>query len=108
LTKPKIKPKYKSPAIKLGFNYGATMQQRMYSIKDSKSGIYNLPFIKHSHGEAERDFMSMANDDKSVVNKYPTDFDLYYLGDYDSDSGKIEALETPQHIIKADQLLKKD
>jgi len=77
------------------------MQLKIYSIRDSKSEVYNQPFYKKTHGEAERDFRSLVNDEKSTINKYPEDFDLYYLGDYDDNTGKLQTNDSPQHVIKA-------
>lgn len=73
----------------------------MYSIRDSKAEIFNAPFYKKTHGEAERDFQTAVLDEKTMLSKYPEDFDLWYLGDYDDNTGKVKSLETPQHIIKA-------
>lgn len=80
------------------------MVLKAYSIRDSKSEIFNLPFFKNTHGEAERDFQQLVNDEKSTVNKYPEDFDLYFLGVYDDNTGVFSSLDTPQHLIKAVQL----
>lgn len=77
------------------------MQLKIYSIRDSKGEIYNPPFYKKTHGEAERDFTTLCKDEKSTVAQYPEDFDLYYLGDYDDVKGTISSLDTPQHITKA-------
>jgi hypothetical protein len=77
------------------------MLLKIYTIRDSKAEVYTTPFYKKTHGEAERDFRSMSNDDKTTINKYPEDFDLYYLGEYNDNTGFIESLETPQHIVKA-------
>lgn len=80
------------------------MQLKIYSIRDSKSEIFNLPFYKHTHGEAERDFSQISNDPKSSIYQYPEDYDLYFVGEYDDNSGKITPLDSPQHIVKAVQL----
>lgn len=80
------------------------MQSKMYTIRDSKAEIYGNPFYQKSHGEAERNFKSLTNDGKSTVNQYPEDFDLYYLGIYDDQTGKMETLDTPQHVVKATAL----
>lgn len=78
------------------------MKQKMFVIADTKAEIFNPPFFKNSHGEAERDFRTLVNDEKSQnINQYPEDFDLYYIGEYDMSSGKIESLPTPQHMLKA-------
>lgn len=79
------------------------MMLKIYSIRDAKAEVFNTPFFQKTHGEAERNFRTICNDDKSTVNKYPDDYDLYYLGDYDDNSGKLSPLDTPQHIIKAIQ-----
>lgn len=77
------------------------MELKVFSIRDSKGEIFHQPFFNKSHGEAERNFRELTNDQKSMISKYPEDFDLYYLGTYDDNSGRMEPLDTPQHIIKA-------
>nr|QJB20112.1 MAG: nonstructural protein [Microvirus sp.] len=77
------------------------MNLKIYSIRDSKGEIYNTPFFQKSHGEAERNFRELTRDDKSMICKYPEDFDLYYLGTYDDQNGTISSLDSPQHIAKA-------
>jgi len=77
------------------------MQLKAFSIRDSKGEIYNTPFFKNTHGEAERDFRMLCKDEKSMVFQYPDDFDLYYIGEYDNQKGTMSSLATPQHIIKA-------
>lgn len=77
------------------------MNLKVYTIRDSKAEVFNTPFFQKSHGEAERSFRELINDEKSMVSKYPEDYDLYYLGQYDDQTGTIEALDTPQHMQKA-------
>lgn len=83
------------------------MVQKIYSIRDAKAECYNQPFIKFTHGEAERDFTSLINDNKSIVAQYPDDYDLYYLGEYNSATGVLTPLDTPHHIVKAATLVNK-
>lgn len=80
---------------------------KAYSVRDAKSEIFGPPFYKHMHGEAERDFQTLVNDEKSTVFNFPEDYDLYYLGDYDNNKGLFKSLDTPQHMVKAVQLRKK-
>lgn len=77
---------------------------KAYTVRDSKTEIYNAPFFQKTHGEAERAFSGLANDPQTMVGRYPTDYDLYYLGDYDDQTGKIMALDAPQHVVKAVEL----
>lgn len=77
------------------------MQLKIYTIRDQKAECFNTPFFQKSHGEAERAFTQLVNDDKSMVHQYPDDFDLYYVGTYDDNTGVIQSLDTPQHMMKA-------
>lgn len=81
------------------------MELKAFSIRDAKAESFNHPYFAKTHGEAERNFRELANDSQSMVCKYPDDYDLYYVGDYDTDSGKFKPTDTPQHIIKAVQVL---
>jgi len=84
------------------------MQLKIFSIRDSKGEIYNTPFFQKTHGEAERMFRELANDQKSMISKYPDDFDLYYIGEYSDQTGNIVPCETPQHVIKAINVARKE
>lgn len=81
------------------------MLLKAFSIRDAKAEIYNPPFFKKTMGEAERDFHQLCKDDKSMPAKYPEDYDLYHVGQYDDNNGKFEPLATPQHIVKAVDVL---
>ena len=86
---------------RLSQHKGAHMLLKLFSIRDSKGEIYNTPFFNRTAGEAERNFKNLVNDEKSQISKYPEDYDLYYLGEYDDLNGKIKSLDTPSHIAKA-------
>lgn len=79
---------------------------KMFSIFDAKASIFHPPFYKRSHGEAERDFSQTANNKETQLNQFPEDYDLYYLGEYDDNSGKFEPLKSPQHVTKAVQQIR--
>lgn len=77
------------------------MELKMFSIRDSKAEIFHPPFFAKSHGEAERNFHQLTQDDKSTIAKYPEDFDLYYFGTYNDQTGKMTTSDSPTHIVKA-------
>jgi len=77
------------------------MQLKIFTIRDSKGEMYNTPFFRRTIGDAERTFHELVNDDKTSVSKYPDDFDLYLIGDFDDQTGITKGLDTPQHIVKA-------
>lgn len=78
----------------------------MYSVRDSKGETYSPPFLAKTPGEAERMFTNEVHNTQSQISKYPEDFDLYHLGTYDDVTGKITSLDSPQHVVKAVNLLK--
>jgi len=82
------------------------MQLKIYSIRDSKSECFTQPFFQHTAGEAERNFKTLVNDEKSTQNKYPEDFSLWEIGNYDDNTGKITPIE-PHHVVNAVQLIQK-
>lgn len=86
------------------------MQKKMYSIRDSKAEIYGFPFSQLTHGEAERTFKRLATpapqgQESTQISQYPEDYDLYYLGTFDDSTGKVNWLDTPQHMLKANNAL---
>lgn len=84
------------------------MKLQLFSIRDAKAGVFHRPFYKPNAAEAERDFATGVNDQKSTMFLYPEDFDLYYLGTYDEETGTGQFLETPQHIKKAIHCVRPD
>lgn len=84
------------------------MLHEVYSVRDSKTEVFGQPFLQKAKGEAERSFQALANDPQTFVGKYPDDFDLYYLGQYDDHSGAFNVLQTPKHIMKAIHCVKTD
>lgn len=74
---------------------------KMFTIRDQKGDCFNTPFFQRTHGEAERNFQQLVRDGKSTLSQFPEDYDLYFLGDYDDQTGKVNVQDTPQHVAKA-------
>ncbi len=84
------------------------METKMFSIRDAKAEVFNKPFHATTHGEAERNFQTAVNDPKTTLSQYPEDFDLYYIGTYNDNTGRFLSLDTPEHLMKAVNCLKKE
>lgn len=84
------------------------MQLNIFAIRDSKAEQYKNLFLIESHGEAERAFSDTVNHEaqQNTMFHHPEDFDLYHLGQMDTETGKINSLPTPTHMIKAIHLKK--
>lgn len=80
------------------------MLLKAFSIRDTKAEVFNTPFFQKTHGEAERAFKRLTADQQSMIAQYPEDYDLYYIGEYDDQTGKLITIDSPQHLVKAVQL----
>ena len=67
------------------------MKQRLYSIRDKKVG-YMQPVFRQNDAAAIRDFVATVSlsDAESMLNLCPSDFDLYFVGYFDDESGELE------------------
>lgn len=61
----------------------------LYSIYDLKTLAYSPPFMSHANGDAIRSFQELINDGQSMPSKYPADFYLVKLADFDERTGVI-------------------
>lgn len=62
---------------------------RLFSLLDKKSGSYGGILIAASDGHVGRIVQERFAGSGDTVEKYPSDFDLYDLGEYDTESGLI-------------------
>ena len=79
---------------------------KVFTIFDSKVGAYLPPMFFRSRGEAIRVFETLTNESGHQFNKYPGDYSLFELGDYDDLTAKFVLLPTPTSIGVAIEFLK--
>jgi len=77
------------------------MFNNLYSILDKKAGVYGKPFESTNDNTAARMLHSAANDPQIQISMYPEDFDLFHLGAYDADTGRLITLDVPKFICGA-------
>lgn len=80
---------------------------KIFAILDKKALAYNTPFFFPNKGLALRGFEELANDEKSTVNKYPTDFSIWLIGEFDDKLGIIKSLDKPEFVDEAVNVIKK-
>lgn len=82
------------------------MKFAMFAVHDSAAEAFARPMFLPAKGAAVRTFADEVNRvaDDNPLYKHPEHFDLYELGSYDDATGKIEALETPKHVVAARDL----
>ncbi len=81
---------------------------QMFSIFDSKSLAYSPPFFQTTKGLAIRIFSDLATDTTNQVGRHPTDFTLFFFGDFDDNTGKFDLLITPVSMLKASETVDKE
>lgn len=65
------------------------MVHKIYTVYDSKAETYLPPFFMRSKGEALRAWIQAVNDEQTQFNKYPADFTMFELGEFDDVTGVI-------------------
>lgn len=84
------------------------MRMLMFSIYDSKTGLYQVPFVAHNKAHAMRTVTDFLHSDKSPISRFPTDYELYEIAQFDDCTGIITSLSAPVHVCKLLDLLSLD
>ena len=72
----------------------------VYSIYDKVAGVFNTPFFQLNDGVAIRSFMDLVRDEKSTVSRHPEDYELWLIGKFLDDCGRIiEEQENPDGTV---------
>jgi len=64
----------------------------IYSIFDSKSGIFSVPYFVINDNVALRSFADVVNDPSTTVFRHPTDYVLYKIGEFDDSTGRLTSI----------------
>lgn len=83
------------------------MIHRMVSVWDAKAEAFGKPIFVQSHGAAVRSFADAVNSPEKEHDfaKYPQDFTLFAMGDFDDQTGKFTILRSPLELAKAISLV---
>lgn len=77
----------------------------VYSVHDLKSG-YGHPHLANNNPDAIRQFtMAIQNDPNSLYKKFPADFVLVKIGEFDPSTGAIIPLDRPEIVCQATDLI---
>lgn len=78
------------------------MKFELYVIYDRIAGVYSNPRVQHNKEDAIRTFKYMTNNQKDAE---PSDYELYYIGTFDTKSGNVVALDKPEFVIKGGEIV---
>lgn len=82
------------------------MTFKAYTIWDSKAEAFCQPFFFPTKGAAIRAFQTTATDNKTQMNKYPGDYTLFEVGEFNDSTGVYENLHSKINLGCAIEFLK--
>lgn len=81
---------------------------KMFSIRDAKAENYSNPQYFRTSGEAIRALQQAVEDPNNQIGKYPEDFSMWLVGEFDEEHGLVVAEEVPKPVINAIDLVRND
>lgn len=82
------------------------MKISVYSYRDCLVG-YGMPILRDNDAVATRAFKFDVNEDRSMFKSDPKDFQLFRIGEFDTDTGIIDSYD-PVLIVNANDLIDKE
>lgn len=62
---------------------------KVFSLYDEKAECFNQPFFQKTIGEAIRSMSNLISDPNTVPGKYPQDFTLFQVGEFNEQNGEM-------------------
>lgn len=81
------------------------MKLNLYAIRDNKGNKFSMIDAQDSDATAMRGFAYAVNSGNEIMSFSPADFDLYKIGEYDYQNGKITPLEIPEVLVNGASLV---
>lgn len=76
---------------------------KIFSVHDCKAEAYLPPIFMKTKAEAIRAFQTTVESFDSQFHKYPADFTLVELGEFDETTAAISALDIPLILANASE-----
>lgn len=77
----------------------------VFSIRDNAADAFIPPFFMPNEAVAVRVFVSCASDPNHQFSKFPKDYSLYMLGQWDDADGRFQMFPEPKFVANAATLL---
>ena len=81
------------------------MAKKLYSVYDKKADVYSPIMQFDNDVSAVRNFQQACAQNDSLLSRYPDDFRLDYVGDFDSKLGILYPINAPKVIVEASSLV---
>lgn len=73
----------------------------LIAVKDLKAQIYLKPNFQPSLADAIRSWELVCTEGESMIRKFPNDFRLHHIADFDAATGELKALAEPLDLGSA-------
>jgi hypothetical protein len=82
---------------------------KICAVKDLAAELYARPMFFQHENLAARSFNNEINrkDDANPLYTNPTDFELYYLGTFDEETGEFKLESPPTRMLRGSELQRK-
>lgn len=77
------------------------MQLLCFSVYDKAVHAFITPFFSRAKGEALRSFMEACQDEKHQFFRHAADYTLFFVGEFDDNSGVFSPLSDPERLVNA-------
>lgn len=71
---------------------------KIIAVRDSAIEAFGTPFFTQTVGQAIRSFIDEINRPESNMGQHPEDYDLYEIGEYDTNQAQITVPAQPRLI----------
>lgn len=87
------------------------MKHNMYAVFDERARIFLKPFSSpcrgpERHDEVIRAFSDIVSDARSPISQHPHDYVLYFLGDFDDETGRFVSLDILLLLARGSEFVK--
>lgn len=79
----------------------------MYAVRDVKTTFFP-PQVAQNEEDAKRNFAMMVNNPSGVIGFSPKDFDLYYVGTFDTMKGVIEPVTPIEFVVAGSSMVNEE
>lgn len=81
---------------------------KLYTIFDKKMELHQEIIVSQNVSTVTRTIGEAANDPKSILCRHSTDYSLWEIGEYNQETGTIEAREKPHFVTNISELKTKE
>lgn len=77
------------------------MKSKLFVVHDNKVGAYLPPMIFRTAGECLRAFVATCDDPSTMFSKWPADYTLFEVAEFDDETGCVEPYDCHVNLGKA-------